>query len=99
MKLFSTDFIVLNSSEAISDLLDKRSSVYSDRVGHLSTPLVPADIWLGISPRYQCSSCVLSETLVSDLQLIWGLKRGLLFVEYDRSSVRNKMEEGAVTVS
>jgi cytochrome P450 len=31
VKMFSTDFIVLNSSEAISDLLEKRSSIYSDR--------------------------------------------------------------------
>ena len=39
MKLFSTDFIVLTSSEAISDLLEKRSSIYSDRVRHLLIPV------------------------------------------------------------
>ena len=39
------DFVVLISSEAISDLLDKRSSLYSDRVGHLST-LPPRLFWL-----------------------------------------------------
>ena len=39
MKMFSTDFIILTSSEAISDLLEKRSSIYSDRVGHLFIPL------------------------------------------------------------
>ena len=45
MRLFSTDFVVLNSSEAISDLLDKRSSVYSDRAGYLSS--LPAfSLWL-----------------------------------------------------
>ena len=32
LRLFTTDCIVLSSSEAISDLLDKRSSIYSDRV-------------------------------------------------------------------
>ena len=36
MKVFSTDFIILTSFEAISDLLEKRSSIYSDRVGHPS---------------------------------------------------------------
>ena len=39
MKLFSTDFIVLTSSEAISDLLEKRSSIYSDRVRHFLIPV------------------------------------------------------------
>ena len=37
--MFSTDFIVLTSSEAISDLLEKRSSIYSDRVNYLFVPL------------------------------------------------------------
>ena len=39
MKLFSKHFVVLNSSEAISDLLDKRSTIYSDRVSHLAESL------------------------------------------------------------
>ena len=38
MKLFSADFVVLTSSGAISDLLEKRSSIYSDRVRHLFIP-------------------------------------------------------------
>ena len=40
-----------------------------------------------------------SETFVSDLQLIWGLKHGQLFVEYGRSSVRKQMEESASALS
>ena len=32
MKLFSTDLIILNSSEATSNLVEKRSNAYSDRV-------------------------------------------------------------------
>ena len=36
--MYSTDFIVLTSSEAISDLLGKHSSIYSDRVSHLFIP-------------------------------------------------------------
>ena len=32
LKLLTTDFVVLNSTEAITDLLDKRSNIYSDRV-------------------------------------------------------------------
>ena len=32
MKLFSKDMIILNSSEAIDNLLEKRSNIYSDRV-------------------------------------------------------------------
>lgn len=32
LNLLGTDHIILNSSEAISDLLDKRSAIYSDRV-------------------------------------------------------------------
>jgi hypothetical protein len=35
LKLFSTDFVILNSSEVICDLLEKRSTIYSDRVSHL----------------------------------------------------------------
>ena len=35
MKLFSKDLIILNSSEAVSDLLEKRSNIYSDRVSHI----------------------------------------------------------------
>jgi hypothetical protein len=30
--MFGTDLVVLNSSEAIGDLLDKRSAIYSDKV-------------------------------------------------------------------
>ncbi|QRW23947.1 cytochrome P450 family protein [Rhizoctonia solani] len=37
LKLFGYDFIVLNSFRAAADMLDKRSSVYSDR---LNTPMV-----------------------------------------------------------
>jgi len=32
LNLWGTDHIMLNSTEAISDLLDKRSSIYSGRV-------------------------------------------------------------------
>ena len=32
LNLLGADHVILNSSEAISDLLDKRSSIYSDRV-------------------------------------------------------------------
>jgi hypothetical protein len=32
LRLLTTDFIVLNSPEAISDLTEKRSDIYSDRV-------------------------------------------------------------------
>jgi len=30
--MLGTDIVVLNSSEAIADLLDKRSAIYSDKV-------------------------------------------------------------------
>ena len=40
MKLFSKDLIVLNSSEAISNLLEKRSNIYSDRVSRLIKRLI-----------------------------------------------------------
>jgi len=30
--MFGTDLVVLNSSEAIADLMDKRSAIYSDKV-------------------------------------------------------------------
>ena len=30
--MFGTDLVVLNLSEAITDLLDKRSAIYSDKV-------------------------------------------------------------------
>ena len=32
LKLLTTDFIVLNSTEAITDLTEKRSNIYCDRV-------------------------------------------------------------------
>lgn len=32
LNLLGADNVILNSSEAISDLLDKRSAIYSDRV-------------------------------------------------------------------
>ena len=32
LKLLGAHNVILNSSEAISDLLDKRSAIYSDRV-------------------------------------------------------------------
>lgn len=32
LNMFGTDMIVLNSSEAMEDLLDKRSAIYSDKV-------------------------------------------------------------------
>ena len=32
LKLFTTQFVILNSSEAIVDLTEKRSNIYSDRV-------------------------------------------------------------------
>ncbi|KAF8748962.1 cytochrome P450 [Rhizoctonia solani] len=44
LKLFGYDFVVLNSFRAAADMLDKRSSIYSDR---LNTPMVqdPTDVW------------------------------------------------------
>ena len=36
LRLFSTDLVVLNSSEDICDLLEKRSNIYSDRVSYPS---------------------------------------------------------------
>jgi len=32
LNVLGTDLVVLNSSEAIADLLDKRSAIYSDKV-------------------------------------------------------------------
>lgn len=32
LNLLGTDHVILNSNKAISDLLDKRSAIYSDRV-------------------------------------------------------------------
>ena len=36
LKLATVDFVVLTSSEAISDLFEKRSKIYSDRVSSLA---------------------------------------------------------------
>jgi len=36
LRFLGSDHVVLNSSEAISDLLDKRSAIYSDRVRSFS---------------------------------------------------------------
>jgi len=32
LDVLGTDIVVLNTSEAIADLLDKRSAIYSDKV-------------------------------------------------------------------
>ena len=32
LSVFGTNIVVLNSNEAITDLLDKRSAIYSDKV-------------------------------------------------------------------
>ena len=32
MNMLGTNLVVLNSSEAIADLMDKRSAIYSDKV-------------------------------------------------------------------
>jgi len=32
LNVLGTDLVVLNSSEVIADLLDKRSAIYSDKV-------------------------------------------------------------------
>jgi len=32
LNMLGTDIVVLNSSETIADLLDKRSAIYSDKV-------------------------------------------------------------------
>jgi hypothetical protein len=37
LQLMGKDAVVLNSNEAISDLLDERSSIYSDRVSDADT--------------------------------------------------------------
>ena len=41
LRLVTKDFVILNSSQAISDLVEKRSDIYSDRVsaGTLPTKL------------------------------------------------------------
>ena len=39
MKMFSKEFVVLNSSEAIRGLCERRSAIYSDRVSHLAESL------------------------------------------------------------
>ena len=42
LRLMGNDVVVLNSGEAITDLLEKRSSIYSDRVsGTISFVLRP----------------------------------------------------------
>jgi len=35
LKLLTKDFVVLSSTEGITDLLEKRSNIYSDRVSLL----------------------------------------------------------------
>lgn len=53
LKLASTDLIVLNSTEAITDLSEKRSNIYSDRVSPLSCktcPLILIDVYNGNQP-------------------------------------------------
>jgi len=42
LNLFGKDMIILNSSKAISDLLDKRSKIYSDKVRVLCYSCIPA---------------------------------------------------------
>lgn len=44
LNLLGADTIVLNSNEAISDLLDKRSAIYSDRVSIFEPMTLPASV-------------------------------------------------------
>ena len=46
LKMFGTDMVVLDSSEAIADLLDKKSAIYSDKVCRLSHSLNQNPTWL-----------------------------------------------------
>ena len=59
LRLLTTDFVVLNSTEAITDLSEKRSNKYCDRV---SPPVKPTSQSLPICMRKtsrtcRCSSC------------------------------------------
>ena len=62
LNLFGKDMIILNSSQAISDLLDKRSKIYSDKVcvlsysskrihNHVSLSLAPSSDGRTVSPH------------------------------------------------
>ena len=51
LNLFGKDMIVLNSTKAISDLLDKRSKIYSDKVRTLPYFLIPPSEYITVS-RY-----------------------------------------------
>ena len=54
LKLLTTDFVVLNSTEAITDLPEKRSNIYCDRVSPLvkTYPLALTDEPCGRSAGY-----------------------------------------------
>ena len=39
IRVLTTDMIILNNSEVVSDLLEKRSNIYSDRVSSRPTPV------------------------------------------------------------
>ena len=54
LKLLTTDFVVLNSTEAITDLPEKRSNIYCDRVSPLvrTCPLALTDESCGRSARH-----------------------------------------------
>ena len=39
LKILDTELVVLNSTEAIAELIEKRSNIYSDRVSLLTTTI------------------------------------------------------------
>ena len=51
LNLFGKDVIILNSAKAISDLLDKRSKIYSDKVCTPSYFYIPDSEYITVS-RY-----------------------------------------------
>ena len=40
LRLLTTDFVILNTSQAVSDLCEKRSNIYCDRVSLRAKPVI-----------------------------------------------------------
>lgn len=96
LNLLGADHVILNSNEAISDLLDKRSALYSDRVRGFEPiilqhpnsvgfqPRVPMiELWVMVVPHFYL--------VLTGLPPGWAYTRGL-------SHLRNTATDGGPAV-
>ena len=94
LKLLTTDFIVLNSTEAITDLCEKRSNIYCDRVSPLGDKVSFSLMCTWKTSRTcRCSSCKLSSSPELLPSLTVSFKHGCMLMGLCSERLRKQMEK------